>query len=71
MQVRAERGDWPRVMQVVANSLAEKEGVRVGDAVVEVAGMEVDGRTWFSTMQQASAPYGVKFRRPIDGHRPL
>jgi len=64
MEVKASSGDRPRVVSVVKGSPAERGGVKVGDLLTEVAGIPVDAFTWFASIQQASAPFGLRFRRP-------
>eukprot|EP00811_Abedinium_folium_P035985 NODE_8734_length_1473_cov_10.971768.p1 GENE.NODE_8734_length_1473_cov_10.971768~~NODE_8734_length_1473_cov_10.971768.p1 ORF type:complete len:423 (-),score=115.45 NODE_8734_length_1473_cov_10.971768:205-1356(-) len=64
MQVKAPKADHPRVIAVLADSHAERAGVRAGDIIKEVAGRDVDVNTWFAAVQQAAPPYGMTFRRP-------
>jgi len=71
MQVAARPGSTPRVVAVLPGSPAARAGVRVGDLLMEVAGRPVSSATWFSSMQQASAPYGLLFTRLIQGQPEL
>eukprot|EP00747_Dinoflagellata_sp_TGD_P168953 gnl/TRDRNA2_/TRDRNA2_196629_c0_seq1.p1 gnl/TRDRNA2_/TRDRNA2_196629_c0~~gnl/TRDRNA2_/TRDRNA2_196629_c0_seq1.p1 ORF type:complete len:538 (-),score=118.82 gnl/TRDRNA2_/TRDRNA2_196629_c0_seq1:65-1678(-) len=65
MQVRAARGDYPRVIAVLPFTPSAKAGVKVGDILIEVAGRPVDYISWFAAFQQAVPPFGLKFKRPL------
>merc|ERR1719313_2220574 len=63
MRVSAPPGGRPTVNSTVGGLPAEKEGVRAGDVLVEVAGRSVDSSTWFAAFEQAVPPFGLRFRR--------
>jgi len=64
MQIHAGPHDWPRVLRTTPGMPAQTEGIRSGDVLIEVNGIAVDSKRWFSTFQQAATPFGLKFRRP-------
>jgi len=63
MQIQAKPGTRPVVVKVLTAFAANKEGVRVDDVLLEVAGVPVTSDTWFSYFQQARPPFGLKFAR--------
>lgn len=64
MQIRAPLDGWPVAYKLVEGLPAEKQGVREGDVLVEVAGRPVNSSTWFAAFQQSAPPFGLRFRRP-------
>lgn len=64
MLLKAPKGGRPTVNKIVKGSPAEQVGIKLGDVLVEVAGLPVDTKTWFKAFQQAVPPFGLHFRRP-------
>jgi len=64
MQIVGSKGVRPTVKNVTRGLPAEKEGIRPGDILVEVAGLPVSYGSWFAAFQQAVPPFGLRFRRP-------
>jgi len=69
-EVSAPHGNRPTVKRIVKGSPAEAAGVKVGDVLVEVAGLPVTTASWFKAFQQAVPPFGVHFRRPDPKDQP-
>jgi C-terminal processing protease CtpA/Prc len=61
--ITAPKGKRPTVNKVLKGSPAEAAGVKVGDVLIEIAGLPVDASSWFRSFQQAVAPFGIHFRR--------
>jgi len=66
MHVSSAPGSPPKVVAVVAGMPAETAGVKAGDILLQVAGRPVGSATWFSAIQQAVPPFGLKLKRPIN-----
>jgi len=64
--IAAPKGKRPTVNKVLAGSPAAAAGVKVGDVLIEIAGLPVDASSWFRSFQQAVAPFGLHFRRPAE-----
>jgi len=64
MQIVAPKGGRPTVKNVTKGLPAEKQGIKPGDVLVEVAGLPVSVRSWFTAFQQGVPPFGLRFRRP-------
>mmetsp|Transcript_24644 Transcript_24644/g.62849 ORF Transcript_24644/g.62849 Transcript_24644/m.62849 type:complete len:1286 (+) Transcript_24644:2087-5944(+) len=59
MQVQIRAGK-PKVVRVVDDLPAAKLGIKRGDVVAEVAGIQVNADNWFETWQQAIPPFGLR-----------
>merc|ERR1711988_914326 len=63
-EISVPKSRRPTVRKVMQGSPADEAGVKVGDTLIEVAGLPVGASSWFKAFQQAVPPFGLHFRRP-------
>lgn len=66
MQLSSPKIGRPTVVRIAAESPAEDAGIKAGDVLIGISGLPVDTDSWFVAFQQATPPFGLRFRRPSE-----